>query len=95
MQCLDNLMRMADDGCRKKIFKGKLMENRSVGTSRMVQLEEVEKDLIQNKITNYKLKASDRKVWWHIVGETKIFHGLQCRGDDDDHEQSEISQISD
>lgn len=58
-----HLIRIRDDRSRKNIDNGKLLGKRSVGRSKKMWIEEVEKDLAPNQIINYKLKTRDRKIY--------------------------------
>lgn len=76
IQWLGHIERMDNSRGTKKIFKGQCQGQRKRGRPRKRWIDEVEKDLKAIKITNWKTKARDRRLWSRIVREAMVQHGL-------------------
>jgi hypothetical protein len=60
----------------KKVTERKPRSSRPVGRPRMRWLDQVEEDLKNMKVRNWREKCNDRRLWNEIVKQAKTHQGL-------------------
>ena len=59
----------------KKIFESKREGSRRRGKPRMRWLEDVEKDVLEMKVTRWRQGAVDREEWASVIKEIDVLRG--------------------
>jgi hypothetical protein len=65
------MIRMDDRRLIKRVLDGELGGRRTIGRPRLRWLEDVEKDLKQLKVREWRRKTVDRQEWANILKEAK------------------------
>ena len=71
------------DGSGKDSYKNigeETGRNRRKGRPRLRWLEDVEKDLWEMKVKNWKQKAADREAWASVIKGAKAVRGQESQG---------------
>ena len=73
----DHVIRMDPTKTVEKLTEWKPCSSRPVGKPRLRWLDQGEEDLKKMKVRNWREKCKERRLWYEIVKQAKIHHGLK------------------